>query len=221
MLTPHYYDNYEFICAKEIWYGLIFLCFSGGVLCSFSVGLEESERPRRGHAISHCSLNVQGELLSASQITLRGSMKPWRSKIKCEVSPNSNYGDYDIEIVKFTTIQPEWNQKDLNTFCSFHNNGFINILLYVRWHQSKLLQVAAAEANVPEAPPVDAAPALAAQAPLILLALLWLQVRTALSPNPLWSDHYQSHQTPTSEKTQAVKNLQRKVGFSALRKIYI
>lgn len=48
-----------------------------------------------------------------------------------------------------------------------------------------MFKVAAAEANVPEAPPVDAAPALAAQAPLILLALLWLQVRTALSPNPL------------------------------------
>ena len=49
----------------------------------------------------------------------------------------------------------------------------------------QLLQVAAAEANVPEAPPVDAAPSLSAQAPLILLALLWLQVRTALSPNLL------------------------------------
>ena len=47
------------------------MLYSGGVLCSFSVGLEESERPRRGHAISHCSLNVQGELLSASQITQR------------------------------------------------------------------------------------------------------------------------------------------------------
>ena len=47
----------------------------------------------------------------------------------------------------------------------------------------ELLQVAAAEANVPEAPPVDDAPSLSAQAPLILLAILWTQVRTALSPN--------------------------------------
>merc|ERR1712037_685812 len=48
-----------------------------------------------------------------------------------------------------------------------------------------MFKVAAAEANVPEAPPVAAAPSLSAQAPLILLALLWLQVRTALSPNLL------------------------------------
>ena len=49
----------------------------------------------------------------------------------------------------------------------------------------KLFQVAAAEANVPEAPPVDAAPSLKAQAPIILLALFWLQARTAFSPNIL------------------------------------
>merc|ERR1712062_230114 len=46
-----------------------------------------------------------------------------------------------------------------------------------------MFKVAAAEANVPEAPPVDDAPSLSAQAPLILLAILWTQVRTALSPN--------------------------------------
>ena len=38
----------------------------------------------------------------------------------------------------------------------------------------QLFQVAAAEANVPEAPPVDAAPSLQAQLPLILLAPLLL-----------------------------------------------
>ena len=69
--------------------------FLGGVLCRFSVGVKESERQRRRHALTHRSLHVQGTRLSPLQSP---SMKPWKSKIKCEVSPNLNNGDYDIEI---------------------------------------------------------------------------------------------------------------------------
>ena len=63
---------------------------------------------------------------------------------------------------------------------------FIEKASFLQVTDGKLFfQVAAAEANVPEAPPVDAAPSLKAQAPIILLALLWLQARTAFSPNLL------------------------------------
>ena len=92
--------------------------------------------------------------------------------------------------------------------------------------------MAAAEANVPEAPPVDDAPSLSAQAPLILLAILWTQVRTALSPNLiLWSRSWSESSSPLCHDEQWAPNQWKKdascekspknVGFSALRKIYI
>ena len=81
-----------------------------------------------------------------------------------------------------------------------------------------IFQVAAAEANVPEAPPVDAAPSLSAQAPLIILALLWLQVRTALNPNLLWSRSLSENHPNQWKETPAVKNLQRKSIFLLLEK---
>ena len=34
---------------------------SGGVLCSFSIGVQESERQRCRHALTHSSFHVQGE----------------------------------------------------------------------------------------------------------------------------------------------------------------
>ena len=37
--------------------------YSGGVLCSFSVGLKESEWQRCGHAFAHSSFHVQGQFL--------------------------------------------------------------------------------------------------------------------------------------------------------------
>ena len=69
---------------------------------------------------------------------------------------------------------------------------------------------------VSPSPPHSHSPSLASSQDIIQpqSPVIQIIIRVIVSPLPWW-------RPPTSEKTPAVKNLQRRVDFSALRKIYI
>ena len=111
------------ICAKSlvgIQYLLtcLFLIFSGGVLCGFSVSVQKSERQRCGHALAHRSFHVQGEHFCLKHCNyFQWNLGEVESNVKLDQIQIMVIMILKLNNVIFTMIQR--NPKDLNTFQLF------------------------------------------------------------------------------------------------------